>query len=128
VYPLRRAEREACRRVGNSCCETVDSSLHLRHFSRTTLISKTRVLRRYVKVGSTPWFVSAPEALGALANLFQCRFKISQLFRVRIGKDLSNFGGVFAKNPRDQFFTFWSERYDPDAPILRTLDPAYQMG
>ena len=86
----------------------------------------TGVLRRYVKVGSRPCFDSAPEAPGALANLFQCRFKSSQLFRVRIGKDLSNFGGVFAKNRRDQFFTFWSERYDPDAPILRTLDPAYQ--
>ena len=33
---------------------------------------------------------------------------------------------MFAKNRRDQFFAFWGERYDPDAPILRTLDPAYQ--
>jgi hypothetical protein len=49
-----------------------------------------------------------------------------QLFRARIGKDFSNFGGVFTKNRRDQFFAFWGERYDPDAPILRTLDPAYQ--
>src|ERR1700692_3281471 len=46
--------------------------------------------------------------------------------RARIGKDLPNFGCVFAKNRRDQFFAFWCERHDADAPILRTLDPAYQ--
>jgi len=86
----------------------------------------TGVLRRYVKVGSRSWFDSAPEALGALANLFQCRFKSSQLFRARIGKDFPNFGGVFAKNRRDQSFAFLCERHDADAPILRTLDPAYQ--
>src|SRR6266481_7502020 len=78
------------------------------------------------KLASRSSFDSNPQAPGALPNLFQCRFKSSQLFRVRIGKDLSNFGGVFAKDRRDQFFTFWSERYDPDAPILRTFDPAYQ--
>jgi hypothetical protein len=86
----------------------------------------TGVLRRYMKVGSRPWFDSAPEAPGALANLFQYRFKRSQLVRARIGKDLLNFGGVFPKDRRDQSFAFWSERYDADAPILRTLDPAYQ--
>src|SRR5260370_24249663 len=86
----------------------------------------TGVLRRYVKVGSRSWFDSAPEAPGALANLFQCRFKSSQLFRARIGKDPFNFGGVFPKDRRDQSFAFWCERYDSDAPILRTLDPAYQ--
>jgi hypothetical protein len=42
------------------------------------------------------------------------------------GKDFPNFGCVFAKNRRDQFFAFWGERNNPDAPILRTLDPAYQ--
>jgi len=41
-------------------------------------------------------------------------------------KDFSNFGGVFAENRRDQFFAIGGERYHPDAPILRTLDPAYQ--
>src|SRR5712691_9338669 len=126
VHALHRAERETCGWVGNSRCETVDSNLHLRHFSRTTFISMTGVLRRYVKVGSRPWFDSAPEALGALANLFQCRFKSSQLFRARIGKDPFNFGGVFPKDRRDQSFAFWCERHDADAPILRTLDPAYQ--
>src|SRR5216684_5264135 len=74
----------------------------------------------------TLWIDPGPQTLSALPNLFQCRFKSSQLFRARIGKDFSNFGGVFAKNRRDQFFAFWGERYDPDAPILRTLDPAYQ--
>ena len=69
---------------------------------------------------------SAPQTLGALPNLFQCRFKSSQLFRTRIGKDFPDFGCVFAKNRCDQFFAFWGERYNPDAPILRTLDPAYQ--
>src|SRR6267154_5161400 len=42
VHALHRAERETCGRVRNSCCETVDSNLHLRHFSRTTLISIDR--------------------------------------------------------------------------------------
>src|SRR6266852_45306 len=74
----------------------------------------------------TLWVDSGPQTLGALANLFQCRFKSSQFFRARIGKDFPNFGCVFAKNRRDQFFAFWGERYDPNAPILRTLDPAYQ--
>src|SRR6266852_3191030 len=74
----------------------------------------------------TLWVDSCPQALGALPNLFQCRFKSSQLFRARIGKDFPNFGSVFPKNRRDQFFAFWGERYDPDAPILWTLDPAYQ--
>src|SRR6266404_4168528 len=126
VHALHRAERETCGGVGNSCCETVDSDLHIRHFSKTTFFGLIGVPRRYVKVGSRPWFDSALQALGALPNLLQCRFKSSQLFRARIGKDFSNFGGVFAKNRRDQFFTFWCERYDPDAAILRTLDPAYQ--
>src|SRR6266478_5941609 len=116
VHALHRAERETCGGVGNSCCETVDSDLHIRHFSKTTFFGLIGVPRRYVKVGSRPWFDSALQAL----------FKSSQLFRARIGKDFSDFGGVFAKNRRDQFFAFWGERYDPDAPILRTLDPAYQ--
>src|SRR5713226_80724 len=74
----------------------------------------------------TLWIDSGPQTLGALANLFQCRFKSSQFFRARIGKEFPNFGCVFAKNRRDQFFAFCRERYDPTAPILRTLDPAYQ--
>src|SRR3984957_14458581 len=69
---------------------------------------------------------SAPQTLGALPNLFQCRFKGSQLFRARIGKDFPDFGCVFAKNRGYQFFAFCGERYDPDAPILGTLAPAYQ--
>src|SRR6266446_165809 len=71
-------------------------------------------------------FDSGAEPLGALTNLLQYCFKISQLFRARIGKDSPNFSCVFAKNRGDQFLAFWGERYDPDAPILRTLDPAYQ--
>src|SRR6266850_3307814 len=42
VHALHRAQRETCSRVGNSCCETVYSYLHLRHFSRTTFISIDR--------------------------------------------------------------------------------------
>src|SRR6266436_4524480 len=42
VHALHRAERETCGRVRNSCCETVDSNLHLPHFSRTTFISINR--------------------------------------------------------------------------------------
>jgi len=33
---------------------------------------------------------------------------------------------VFAKDRRDQSFAFWRKRNDADAPILETLDPAYQ--
>jgi hypothetical protein len=44
---------------------------------------------------------TAAQALGALANLFQCCFKGSQLFRARIGKEFPDFGCVFAKNRRD---------------------------
>src|SRR5881398_2646170 len=36
---LQQTERETSGRIGNSRCETVDSNLHLRHFSRTTFIS-----------------------------------------------------------------------------------------
>src|SRR6266478_5763389 len=78
------------------------------------------------KLASRSSFDSDPQVLGALPNLFQYCFKSSQFLRARIGKDFSNFGCVFAKNRRDQFFAFWCERYDPDAPILRALDPAYQ--
>jgi len=63
-------------------------------------------LRRYVRVCFKTWFDSVPETLGALPNLFQCRFKSSQLFRARIRKDFPDFGSVFAKNRRDQFFAF----------------------
>src|ERR1700731_1148842 len=76
--------------------------------------------------GKALWIAPGPQTFGALANLFQCRFKSSQLFRARIGKDSPDFGGVFAKNRRDQFFAFCRERHDADAPILGTLDPAYQ--
>src|SRR5271155_2570296 len=94
VHALYRAERETCGRVGNSCSETVDSNLHLRHFSRTTFNSidrrTTPLCHRWLKhFGLTP----VPQTLGALPNLFQCRFKSSQLFRARIGKDFPNFGG-----------------------------------
>src|SRR2546429_9926067 len=41
----------SCGWVGNGCCETVDSNLHLRHFSKTTFFELIAVLRRYVKVG-----------------------------------------------------------------------------
>src|SRR5216684_9017020 len=127
VHALHRTELETCGRVGNSCCETVDSNLHLRHFSKATFISIDRrtapLCHRWLKhFGLTP----VPQTLGALPNLFQCRFKSSQLLRARIGKDFPDFGCVFAKNRCDQFFAFWGERYDPDAPILWTLDPAYQ--
>jgi len=77
-------------------------------------------------LAQTLWIDSGRQALGAFPDPFQRRFKISQLFWARIGKHFPNFGGVFAKNRRDQFSAFWCERYDPDAPILRTLDPAYQ--
>src|SRR5713226_7208414 len=42
VHAPHRAERETCRRVGNSCCETVDSNLHYHHISSTTFISIDR--------------------------------------------------------------------------------------
>src|SRR5580704_15039665 len=74
----------------------------------------------------TLWIDPGPQTLGTLANFSQCRFKSSQLFRARIGKDFPDFGCVFAKNRRDQFFAFCGERHDADAPILGTLDPAYQ--
>src|SRR5258707_1270198 len=77
-------------------------------------------------LGWTLWFDCGPQTLGALADLFQRRFKSTQLFRARIGKDFFNLGGMFAKDRRDQLFAFWGERYDPDAPVLGTLDPAYQ--
>src|SRR6266481_8343431 len=77
-------------------------------------------------LSQTLWIDSGPQTLGTLPNLLQCRFKSSQLFRARCGKDFPDFGGVFAKNRRDQFFAFWGERYDPDAAVFRTLDPAYQ--
>jgi hypothetical protein len=59
VHALHRAERETCGRVGNSRCETVDSNLHLSHFSRTTFISADRrttpLCRRWLKhFGLTP--------------------------------------------------------------------------
>src|SRR5258708_29231093 len=79
-----------------------------------------------LSMAQTLWIDSRPQALGALANLFQYRFKSAQLFRARIGKDFPNFGCVFTKNRRDQSFAFWCERHDADAPILSTLDPAYQ--
>src|SRR6266853_3590555 len=123
VHALHGAERYACGRVGNSCCKTVDSNLHLRDFSKPTFIPNDRRPRPLCQRCCTD---AGPQTLGALPNLLQCRFKSSQLFRTRIGKNFSNFGGVFAKNRRNQFFAFWCERYDPDAPILRTLDPAYQ--
>src|ERR1700730_5733937 len=103
--------------------------------SRATLSSRFAVplncfLIRWLNLGSARswavWIDSGSQTLGALPNLFQCRFKSAQLFRARIGKDFSNLGGVFAENRRDQFLAFWGERYDPDAPILRTFDPAYQ--
>src|SRR6266436_9683198 len=67
------------------------------------------------KLALRPWFDSSLEALGALSNLFQCRFKSSQLFRARIGKDSPNFGGVFPKNRSNQSSAFCCERYDADA-------------
>src|SRR5229473_5318930 len=103
--------------------------------SRARLSSRFAVplncfLIRWLNLGSARswalWIDSCPQTLGALPNLFQCRFKSSQLFRARIGKDFPDFGCVFAKNRRDQFFAFCRERHDADAPILGTLDPAYQ--
>src|ERR1700756_2947792 len=72
------------------------------------------------------WVDSGSQALGALANLFQSSFKSAQLLRARIGKDVCNFGGVFAKNRSDQVFAFWRERYEANAAVVRALDPAYQ--
>src|SRR5713101_7274169 len=59
VHALHRAERETGGRIGNSCCETVDSNLHLRHFSRTALVSIDRrtppLCHRWLKhFGLTP--------------------------------------------------------------------------
>src|SRR6266404_5366879 len=76
------------------------------------------------KLALRPWFDSGLEALGALSNLFQCRFKSSQLFRARIGKDSPNFGGVFPKNRSNQSSAFCCERYDADATVFWTLDQA----
>jgi len=76
--------------------------------------------------GSSGVSSACPQALGALPNLLQCRFKSSQLFRARIGEDFPDFGGVFTKNRRDQSFALLCDRHNADTPILRTLDPAYQ--
>src|SRR5258708_3101474 len=38
VHALHRADPQTCGRVGNSCCKTVDSNLHFRHFSKPTFI------------------------------------------------------------------------------------------
>src|SRR5713101_5842305 len=59
VHAFHRTERETGGRVGNSCCETVDSNLHLHHFSRTTFISIVRrttpLCHRWLKhFGLTP--------------------------------------------------------------------------
>src|SRR5712671_487924 len=59
VHALHRAECQACGRVGNSGCETVDSKLHYRHFSRTIFISidrrTTPLCQRWLKhFGLTP--------------------------------------------------------------------------
>src|SRR5260221_8208780 len=59
VHALHRAECQACGRVGNSGCETVDSNLHYRHFSRTIFISidrrTTPLCQRWLKdFGLTP--------------------------------------------------------------------------
>jgi len=62
-----------------------------------------------LKTESGPWFCCTPEAFGALTNFLQDFFETSQFFRARIGKYFSNFGTVFAKNRRDQFFAFWCE-------------------
>jgi hypothetical protein len=77
-------------------------------------------------LAQTLWTDSRPQTLGALPDLFQCRFKSPQFFGARVGKDFPDFGCMLAKNRRDQCFAFWGERYDPDAPILRALDPAHQ--
>ena len=82
--------------------------------------------RQYVVVGLNTSDGLRSQTLGTLPNLFQGCFKSSQLFRARLGKHFPNFCCVFPKNRPDQFFAFCCERYDPDAPILRTLDPAYQ--
>src|ERR1700758_5510383 len=60
-------------------------------------------------LAQTLWIDSGPQTLDALANLFQCRFKSLQFLRACIGKDFPNFGGVFAKNRRDQSFAFFCE-------------------
>src|SRR5437667_7989713 len=101
VHAFHRAEGQTRGRVGDGCCETVDSNLHLRLFS-------------------------CPEPLGALTNLFQYRFQTSHFFWARIGKHFSNLDSVSAKHRRNQSFAFWFERYDADAPVFVTLDPAYQ--
>src|SRR5229473_8420280 len=78
------------------------------------------------KLASRSSFDSGPQALGALPNLFQYRFKSPQFLRARIGKDFCNLGRVLPKNRSNQSFAFCCERYDADATILRALDPAYQ--
>src|SRR6266849_6399735 len=78
------------------------------------------------KLASRSSFDSGPQALGALPNLFQYRFKSPQFLRARIGKDFCNLGRVLPKNRSNQSFAFCCERYDADATVVRALDPAYQ--
>src|SRR5580692_5748 len=59
VHTVHGTERETRDRVGNGCCETVDSNLHSGHFSRITFISipgrTTPVGHRWLKhFGLTP--------------------------------------------------------------------------
>src|SRR5882724_12877794 len=86
VHALYRAECDLCGRVGNSCCETVDSNLHLRHFSRTTFISMIGVLRRYVKVGLRPWFDPLPRLSARLPIFFNVVSKARNSFGLASAK------------------------------------------
>jgi hypothetical protein len=71
-------------------------------------------------------FAPVPRLSARFPIFFKVASRARNSNRAGIGKDFSNFGGVFVKNRRDQGLAFWGERYDPDTPILKTLDPAYQ--
>jgi len=81
------------------------------------------IFRRFLKDGSSPWFHSDPEALGALANLYLVLFQGFAILRPRIGKDASDFGKVFAIHHGDQLSAI-PHLSRSDEPLRGTSGPS----
>src|ERR1700727_2159728 len=72
------------------------------------------------------WSDTGPQIFRTPANFLQGRFKRLQLLWTRIREHFPDFGCVFAKDWRNQFFAPCRERHDANASILGALDAAHQ--
>jgi hypothetical protein len=117
----------ATRRLSDTCSPI---------FSPATLLSLCKCPRPYSRLIGVPrryesWLqdlglIPVPRLSARFPIFFNVVSRARNSFGLASAKTFLISAACLRKIGAIKSLPFWGERYDPDAPILRTLDPAYQ--